>query len=104
MVFVTAPLTVRFALIVRVMLTELPYESDAMVVGLFSVGWLVIAPVPSCTASPLPGGVLGEPLTTVQLEAVSHAVLVPPLHRTVPCEYARVAEHAMDAMRTIARN
>lgn len=86
-----APVTVRFALIVNVDAAELPYVNDAIVVAELSVGWFVIAPVPIWTASPLPGGVLGVPLTTVQLDAVLQLVLVPPDHRTVPCPNANDA-------------
>ena len=50
----------------------------------------MIAPEPISTASPLAGGVLGIPLTTVQFVAVSHAMLVVPVQRTVPAERASV--------------
>jgi small ligand-binding sensory domain FIST len=83
-VFVIAPAIVRFPLTVRVEAAEFPYVNDAIVVGVVSVGFVVIAPVPISTASLLPGGVLGVPLTTVQLDAVSQAALVAPVQRTVP--------------------
>ena len=85
MVFVIAPVTVRFPLMVRVDAAAFPYVMEAIVVGVVIVGWFVIAPVPSSTASALPGGVLGDPETMVQFVPVSHAVLVVPTHRTVPC-------------------
>jgi hypothetical protein len=87
-VLVMSPDMVKFPLIVSVDAAELPYVSEAIVAGVVIVGWLVIAPVPIRTASSDPGGRLGVPLTVVQFEAVSHAVLVAPVQRTVPAESA----------------
>lgn len=87
-VLVISPEMVRFPLIVRVDAAELPYVSEAIVVGVVMMGWLVIAPVPISTASPDAGGRLGVPLTVVQFDAVSHAELVAPDQRTVPAASA----------------
>jgi hypothetical protein len=89
-VLVILPEMVRFPLIVSVELAELPYVSEAIVVGVVMIGWLVMAPVPIWTASSELGGRLGVPLTVVQFEAVSHAALVAPVQRTVPAASASV--------------
>lgn len=90
MVLVISPDMVKFPFIVNVDAAELPYVSEAIVVGFVIAGWLVIAPVPICTASSDPGGRLGVPLTVVQFDAVSHAELVAPDQRTVPAASASV--------------
>ena len=76
----------------------LPYVNVLMVtapVDVPMVGWFVIAACPICTSSAELGGVLGVPLIVVQLAAVSQAVLVPPVQRTVPAANSEVLQTRM---------
>jgi hypothetical protein len=71
---------------VKVEAVAVPKVIDLTVVPVpLKVGILVNATKPICTSSFAPGGVLGVPLTVVQLPAVFQAVLEAPVHLTTPC-------------------